>query len=182
MRKTRSSSRVVQPVKHSAAGLHHSQKRRTYLFQDFKLGSMPKQMLSIGRKHNCDIRLDNAFVSAVHAVLERRGDAMWLADHASTNGVYVNDERIEKAVALTVGMHIQIGHELLIATDEHGTFPIPANTVSDMCRKAAPLYGSMAVAGERLGRSRNFIARQRLPRDQRYLHYRGLAPKRRPKK
>ena len=164
MRRTRLSSRVIQPVQPFAAGLHHSEKRRTYLFQDFTRGSVPKRMLTIGRGRDCDIQLHGPFVSIVHAVLERRGDAMWLSDHVSTNGVYINDERIENAVALTVGMHITIGHEHLIATDAQAMFPIAATTISDLCRKAASLYGSDHLAGTRLGRSHTFIGWARVPR------------------
>jgi hypothetical protein len=122
-------------------------------------------MISIGRGRDCDIWLDSGFVSIVHAVLERRGDAMWLVDQVSTNGVYVNGERIEDAVALTVGMQITIGHELLVATDAQGMFPIAADTISDMCRKAVPLYGSDRLTGARLGRSHSFVGLQRVPRE-----------------
>jgi hypothetical protein len=167
LRKTRPTSKLVQrvlPATQLAAGLHHSRKRRTYLFRDFKIDSIPKRLISIGRGKNCDIRINSDFVSEVHAVLERQEDGMLLVDHHSTNGVYVNGERVAGPVALTVGMDIQIGHELLIATDASGVFPIPAYTISDMCRKAATLYGSDTGAGEHLGRSRMFVARQKLPR------------------
>lgn len=168
MSKTRPSSKVVRPVKRFAAGLHYPDKQRTYLFEDFMSGAAPKQRIMIGRGRDCDIRIDNGFVSERHAVLEREDDAMYLVDHFSTNGVYIDSVRVEGAVALTEGLHIKIGPVLLIATDAEGKFYIEAKTISDMCRQAAPLYGNDTLAGEQLGRSRTFIARQRVPRALRY--------------
>lgn len=167
MRRTLQSPRIVQPIKDFAVGLHYPEKRRTFFFKDYTIGSTPKRMITIGRGSDCDILFDSRFVSNVHAVLERRGEAMWIADHESTNGVYVNDVRISEAVALTVGMRIIIGHEMLVAADAEGFFTIPAKTISDMCRKAVPLYGSNRLTGKRFGRSHTFISSQRVPREQR---------------
>jgi hypothetical protein len=166
MRRTRSSSTTEQPA-HFAVGLHLPEKKRTYFFKDFTLGSTPKQMILIGRGSKCDLQLDDPFVSVAHVMLKRRNGVMVLLDQQSRNGVYIDGKLITKAVALLVGMQIQLGHTLLVATDARGKFPIPATSISDLCRKAATLYGSDRLAGKRMGRSYKFIARNKLPREQR---------------
>jgi hypothetical protein len=101
-------------------------------------------------------------------VLVRNGPVMWLHDQVSSNGVHINHQRVTRPVALVVGMQIQIGHTLLITVDDSGAFPIPAITVSEMCREAARLYGSNQRAGDHVGRSREFVRRQHIERDERF--------------
>ena len=52
--------------------------------------------LSIGRDPDNDIILDNAGVSAHHAVIEKKEHAFEISDNDSTNGVFVNGERITR--------------------------------------------------------------------------------------
>jgi pSer/pThr/pTyr-binding forkhead associated (FHA) protein len=42
--------------------------------------------------------------------VEARGDAVWVVDLGSTNGTYVNDERIEGRRRLSGGDIVRIGH------------------------------------------------------------------------
>jgi hypothetical protein len=165
MRRTRSSSTTEQPA-HFAVGLHWPEKKRTYLFKDFTIGSMPKKMILIGRGSNSDLQLDDPFVSVTHVMLKRRNGVMLLADQQSSNGVYIDGKQVTKPVALLVGMQIQLGHTTLIATDARGKFPIPVTSVSDLCRKAATLYGSDRLAGKHVGRSYKWIGRNKIPRPQ----------------
>jgi hypothetical protein len=168
VRHTLKSTKPVEVLLAPAAGLHVAETRRSYLFENFRIDSKPKSMLAIGRGRRCDIRLDDPYVSRGHAVLVRKGPVMWLYDQDSTNGVYINHQRATTSVALVVGMQIQLGHTLLIAVDKSGAFPIPAMTVSEMCREAARLYGSNQRAGDHVGRSREFVRRQHLERDERF--------------
>src|SRR5512139_825766 len=64
--------------------------------------------LTIGRAIECDLVLDSPLVSRHHARLERSGPAHTLADLGSTNGTYVNSQRIDRA-ELHAGDVVQIG-------------------------------------------------------------------------
>ena len=55
--------------------------------------------MTIGRRPDCDIFLDDVTVSRDHALLVRRGDEIHIDDLGSLNGTYVNRQRIESAQA-----------------------------------------------------------------------------------
>lgn len=57
-----------------------------------------KNELSIGRAASNDIHLDGLQVSNSHAKLVRSGNEFLIADLSSTNGVFVNGERISKRI------------------------------------------------------------------------------------
>jgi hypothetical protein len=64
--------------------------------------------LTIGRRPDSDIFLDDVTVSRDHAILVRRADGYYLDDCGSLNGTYVNRSRIESH-RLTDGDEVQIG-------------------------------------------------------------------------
>jgi pSer/pThr/pTyr-binding forkhead associated (FHA) protein len=64
--------------------------------------------LTIGRRPDSDIFLDDVTVSRDHAILVRRNDGYHLDDCGSLNGTYVNRSRIESH-RLTDGDEVQIG-------------------------------------------------------------------------
>ena len=64
--------------------------------------------LSIGRRPDADIVLDDVTVSRDHALLIRRADGYHLDDCGSLNGTYVNRRRVE-SVRLEDGDELQIG-------------------------------------------------------------------------
>ena len=66
------------------------------------------ERLTIGRRPDSDIFLDDVTVSRDHAVLVRRGNGYFLDDCGSLNGTYVNRRRIESH-RLTDGDELQIG-------------------------------------------------------------------------
>ncbi len=70
----------------------------------------------IGKDGTCDVRLVNdACVSNVHCVLERRGDgALVLRDRESRNGTYIDGNPIE-AAELRSGSYVSIGRTTLLA-------------------------------------------------------------------
>ncbi|MFC1684022.1 FHA domain-containing protein [Pseudomonadota bacterium] len=57
---------------------------------------LTKDRLIIGRSHDCDIVLDNAGVSSHHAMIEKDGGLFILIDSDSSNGVFVNGNKIDK--------------------------------------------------------------------------------------
>jgi chromosome segregation ATPase len=67
-----------------------------------------KSSISIGRGHECDIRLRSSSVSRYHAVLRISHDAVILEDMNSTNGCYVNGRRITRQL-LKDGDRLKVG-------------------------------------------------------------------------
>lgn len=63
----------------------------------------------LGRDVNNAIVIDDPFASADHAVLTYRGRSWYLEDLDSTNGSFINGQRIEGVAALGFGDEIQIG-------------------------------------------------------------------------
>ena len=82
--------------------------------------ALSKERITIGRRSDNDIQLDDPTVSAIHAVLTLTPDryldgafAVAIIDFNSTNGVRVNGEKVQQK-RLAVGDIIGIGqHELL---------------------------------------------------------------------
>jgi hypothetical protein len=64
--------------------------------------------LTVGRRPDSDVFLDDVTVSRDHAVLVRRGNDYYLDDCGSLNGTYVNRRRIESH-RLDDGDELQIG-------------------------------------------------------------------------
>jgi hypothetical protein len=66
------------------------------------------ERMTIGRRPDSDIFLDDVTVSRDHALLVRRGEEFFLDDLGSLNGTYVNRRRIESA-RLDDGDELQVG-------------------------------------------------------------------------
>ncbi len=63
----------------------------------------------IGRDVNNAVVVDDPFASADHAVLTFRGRAWYVEDVGSTNGTYVNGDRIDALSPLGFGDEVQVG-------------------------------------------------------------------------
>ena len=66
------------------------------------------ERVSIGRRPDSDVFLDDVTVSRDHAVLIQRADQWYLDDCGSLNGTYVNRSRIESQ-RLEEGDEVQVG-------------------------------------------------------------------------
>jgi pSer/pThr/pTyr-binding forkhead associated (FHA) protein len=64
---------------------------------------------SIGRDVNNAIVVDDSFVSAEHTMLTFRGRAWYVEDRGSTNGTWLNGQRVEGLVPLGYGDELQVG-------------------------------------------------------------------------
>jgi pSer/pThr/pTyr-binding forkhead associated (FHA) protein len=66
--------------------------------------------LTVGRSPGCGVPTTyDVYSSTLHARLYRRGEQLLVEDLGSTNGTYVNSERIAKATKLARGDLLQIG-------------------------------------------------------------------------
>ena len=59
-----------------------------------------KDMTLVGRKEDCDVRLDHKSVSKVHCVLVKTDGLLLIRDLGSTNGTRVNGTRVRRAALL----------------------------------------------------------------------------------
>jgi Protein of unknown function (DUF3662)/FHA domain len=67
----------------------------------------------IGRSKECDIQIADPNASRRHAELRREGDAYWVVDLGSTNGLDVNGKRTQRA-KLATGDRVTIGTTELV--------------------------------------------------------------------
>jgi diguanylate cyclase (GGDEF)-like protein len=66
----------------------------------------------IGRATSADVQVDQESISRQHAELRSEGDQVILADLGSTNGTFVNDERVETPYMLKNGDLLKIGRTI----------------------------------------------------------------------
>ena len=69
--------------------------------------------LRIGRATDCDIQLDDDYASSLHAVVTREGSCWLYTDAGSTNGSWVDRQRLEAPLNLKPGTTVRIGKSTL---------------------------------------------------------------------
>jgi len=78
------------------------------------------QRLVVGRGEECDIRLDGLLISNRHAAVALTASGLQLEDLNSTNGTYVNGQRITGRTTIQAQDVIQIGPFVLRADPQRG--------------------------------------------------------------
>ena len=58
---------------------------------------LSRDLTVVGRKEDCDLRLDHKSISKFHCVIVRMENTLLLRDLGSTNGTMVNGKRIRRA-------------------------------------------------------------------------------------
>lgn len=95
----------------------------------------PDAPLTIGRQPDCDFPLRRGDVSRRHAEVRFCDGAYWLHDLGSTNGTFVNGQRLAAPRALAPGDRVEIGSSTLTfcrldpAADDGAAPPGEAHTV-----------------------------------------------------
>jgi hypothetical protein len=70
--------------------------------------------ITLGRSPGCAVPLEgDRFASSVHARVFRRGSETFVEDLGSTNGTYLNGERVAMPVRLRRGDRLKVGNTLL---------------------------------------------------------------------
>jgi len=69
--------------------------------------------LTIGRDKACDVPIADEMVSAQHARLSFHHGQWWLQDLNSTNGTYLNAEKMTAPTVITSGDEIRCGSSLI---------------------------------------------------------------------
>lgn len=67
----------------------------------------------IGRAPSCTLVLDDDYSSSRHARIYPQGNQWFVEDLGSTNGTYMNDQRIQGVVPLPPGVGVQIGQSVV---------------------------------------------------------------------
>ena len=70
--------------------------------------SLTRDIIVVGRREDCDLRIPLGEVSRKHCRLIRDGDSLRLEDLGSSNGTFLNAQRVQEAI-LTPGDSIQVG-------------------------------------------------------------------------
>src|SRR5918912_63878 len=68
-----------------------------------------KDLIVVGRKEGCDVRLEHKSVSKMHCVIVKTDGLLLLRDLGSTNGTRVNGTRVRRA-ALLPNDQVSIAH------------------------------------------------------------------------
>ncbi|NOY92814.1 MAG: GGDEF domain-containing protein [Deltaproteobacteria bacterium] len=82
----------------------------------FALGAEP---VLVGRSDECDVCLDDAGVSGVHASITRSAGHFHLVDQGSTNGTFVAGERLEGPHRIQDGERLRLGMSTLLRAELH---------------------------------------------------------------
>jgi FHA domain len=67
----------------------------------------------VGRGAECDLRLDDTFVSQEHARIFAKDGSWYVEDLGSTNGTFVNEQRLAAPAMLTTGDRVRVGTTVL---------------------------------------------------------------------
>lgn len=79
-----------------------------------KLGKFPLSTpLQIGQAESCHIRLHDTYVSQLHARLFGQGTGWYVEDLGSTNGTYLNRDRVTAPAEVHPGDKVRVGKTIL---------------------------------------------------------------------
>src|SRR5205814_6659500 len=104
-----------------------------------------KDLTVVGRKEDCDLRLEHKSVSKMHCIIVKTDGLLLLRDLGSTNGTRVNGQRVRRAALLpndqvsiaNFRFRVYLGPDAVIPEDvEQHTQHIDADEVADMLRQA----------------------------------------------
>jgi predicted component of type VI protein secretion system len=104
-----------------------------------------KDMTLVGRKEDCDLRLDHKSVSKLHCVIVKTDGLLLLRDLGSTNGTRVNGQRVRRAALLpndqvmvaSFKFRVNLGPDARAVAPEEHTQHLDARDVAHLLRKPA---------------------------------------------
>jgi pSer/pThr/pTyr-binding forkhead associated (FHA) protein len=103
-----------------------------------------KDLTLVGRREDCDLRLEHKSVSKMHCVIVKTDGMLLLRDLGSTNGTRVNGQRVRRAILLpddqlhiaSYKFRVQLGPDQApVPIDEH-TQHLDPNEVANLLRQA----------------------------------------------
>ena len=69
--------------------------------------------LTVGRAAGCQVALEDNYVSQLHARVFTRDGGVWVEDLGSTNGTYLNDQRVSAPLVLRRGDQLKVGSTVM---------------------------------------------------------------------
>src|SRR5262245_3299200 len=113
-------------------GLHVRLSRRSFAFEH------PGPVVRVGRDPDCELTLpeDTDQVSRRHAQIELTSQGAFVTDLGSSNGTFVNEQRLTRRTSVQAGSRIQLGHtgpvlevrEVELASGRVAPPPVPTAT------------------------------------------------------
>ena len=94
---------------------HGSQQERVQEFQ------IQREEFLVGRGTDCDLRLSDGSISRHHCLIRVRPQETTLVDLGSSNGTYVNGQRIVSQTRLSPGDKISMGPFIFVFEQCEGT-------------------------------------------------------------
>jgi pSer/pThr/pTyr-binding forkhead associated (FHA) protein len=121
-----------------------------------------KSLSIVGRKEDCDIRVDHKSVSKQHCVIVRGDGMLHVRDLGSTNGTRVNGRRVRRAALLpndqvsfaSVRFKVRFGHGVPPPEPSDHTMQMGSREFGDVAEKAAGHDDEDAVADGAAGTAR----------------------------
>src|SRR5438128_5833531 len=103
-----------------------------------------KDLTVVGRKEECDLRLEHKSVSKMHCVIVKTDGLLLVRDLGSTNGTRVNGQRVRRAALLpndqlTIASYkfrIHLGPVALVEPPHDRTQHLEPNDVARLLRQA----------------------------------------------
>jgi pSer/pThr/pTyr-binding forkhead associated (FHA) protein len=102
-RQARRAERKAAPV-HLAVVAPPELRGRTYALAD---------ELTVGRAAGCGVTLDDTYASQLHARVFRRDGQLFVEDLGSTNGTYLNRQKVHGPQVMRRGDRLQVGNTVL---------------------------------------------------------------------
>jgi len=69
--------------------------------------------ITIGRAEGCTVTIDDDFVSQLHARVFKKADEIIVEDLGSTNGTYLNKQRVSAPMVVNPGDWLQLGDTVM---------------------------------------------------------------------
>ncbi len=143
-------------------------------------GSAPidlvKDLVVVGRREDCDLRLEHKSVSKIHCVLVKTDGLLLLRDLGSTNGTRVNGTRVRRAALLPNDQLSIASYKFRVHLGPDAPPPVPpslhaseatqhldAKEVADLLKKAKAGEGDDEPAGSDDDAGEEALHRNQLP-------------------
>jgi len=107
--------------------------------------SVTRDMSVIGRREDCDLRIPLSDVSRKHCRLILNGETIKVEDLGSSNGTYINGERIQQA-ELSAGDTLQVGPVVFVVQMDGFPADDDLQPVTAASAAAKTAHGSKAAS------------------------------------
>jgi len=119
---------------------------------DTRVVRLEKPRITLGRRADNDIVLDDIYVSRIHAAVERRGIFYYIRDERSRFGTFINGSRVTET-RLDYGDEIQLGNTIVTFVDEERLDQVPT------VKKPARLIGTQIDIPAKIEMIRNALGK-----------------------